>query len=81
MLKLLLFTALVIGNGLLIPATLDKMKHDYAQDFDVSVLIVACLNLAYLAWTLRTVLDKSRLGTLVNLWFDAKEHELRKRND
>jgi hypothetical protein len=49
------------------------------SDFVRIAGVTALMSLVYFVWTFRGAQSKSRVGTLIGLWFDAKERELRER--
>jgi hypothetical protein len=82
-LKEFYWLALTVGNILLlIVAGVGLAAHmPPTRQFYYLLLAVTVMNLFYIGRTFPRTQRKSRIGTLVNLWFDAKERELRERGN
>jgi hypothetical protein len=81
-LKLLVGAALIIGNFHVLQFAMLRVDNNYSRalqtDYEI-MLLVSALSMLYVAATFWRLNPKSRIGTLVSLWFDAKEQELRQR--
>ena len=80
-LKELYRLALIVGNILLLIVAGVGLNAGMppTRQFYYLLLAVAVMNLFHIGRTFPRTKPKSRIGTLINLWFDAKERELRER--
>jgi hypothetical protein len=80
-LKELYWLALIVGNILLliVAGVGLSARVPPTRQFYYLLLAVAVMNLFYIGCTFPRTKPKSRIGTLINLWFDAKERELREK--
>jgi hypothetical protein len=80
-LKELYWLALIVGNilSLIVAGVGLNVGMPPTRQFYYLLLAVAVMNLFYIGRTFPRTKPRSRIGTLINLWFDAKERELRER--